>query len=261
MITSSHTVLFKDISEEFDGDLSIQLADQNESWNTNIESQGEDGSVNIKSEFKIGEIATLAVTLLNNELPYTVTPLLGTTVYYNYVLTDESETLNFLESDEATLSKQPEGDVAFEWQLTDPGNVSISLDGKTVKLNKNVFGILKATYKTRIYLWRMTYTGDEAEIPVLLSQYGKTASCTVKYLSFEIEETGLYNIKIIDHCSNEPVPGAAFTFQGKSFITNDDGKAYIGELKKGVYGIGKITKEGYIDSDIDPLENEDFEVT
>lgn len=84
----------------------------------------------------------------------------------------------------------------------------------------------------------------------------------MKYSGIEIEETGFYNIKIVDHCTDEPVQGAAFTFQGKSFITDADGKAYIGELKKGiVYPIGKITREGYIDSDIDPLDNEEFEIT
>jgi len=249
-------------AEEYDGDLSIQLADQKASWNTNIESENEDGSVTIKDSFASGDTATLALTLINGEIPYTVKPLVGNAVYFNYIITDVSETLTFTETDEATLSKYPEGNLtSSEWQLTDPGNVSISLNQKTVKLNQTVFGILNVTYKTKIWLWRMVYEGEEAEIPVLLSQYGKNTSCTVKYSGIETEEPGLYNIKIIDHCTKEAVQGAAFTFQGKSFVTDKDGKAFVGELGKGYYKIGKIIKEGYIDSDIDPLSNEDFEIT
>lgn len=159
----------------------------------------------------------------------------------------------------------------------------------TIELNERFVGVLKVTYTSYKYHHKLKnvtkpsgypedfvtpdmdeQTAKDPGFPVVVVAHpvamdgwdDHIASATVIYKMGEgVDEPKPYKVKIINDCTDEPVPGAVFEFQGNVYSTNQNGEVWIGELTPGSYSLGVITKDGYFDSDKDSLSNEGFTIS
>jgi len=173
---------------------------------------------------------------------------LATNVPYEF-----EEQLIFPETKEAYLRHIPNGAIEWEWIGNDPG-VSPVFDGRTVTLSEGVVGILKCTY-TSLGVRLGLRSGSAIDILVVVTQEDNKGYCSVTFEDAEDGETVIYDIKVLDYCTDEPVENATVTLNGEiKGVTSPAGILRLGELVKGEHSL-KIEKTGYQSSDVDKLNN------
>jgi hypothetical protein len=180
----------------------------------------------------------------------------------NYQYPINGEELIFAMEDEKTLQYLPYSQVTWYWLGDSPG-VSVTFDGDKVKLSSPAVGKLVCSYTTLGDQWkldRVTFDGDVVVVARPLPD-GDGAYVDTEWESAEEEEgEKLYDMKVIDYCTGDPVPGVAVTIDSTSYgLTDDNGIVYIGKLTPGSHPL-VMTKDGYIASASDKLNNDSIEV-
>jgi len=207
----------------------------------------------------------------------TVTVSEGDTLFYeNKMKTFIGETLSFPGENTANTSKPINSILKYSWwgQWGEPGPLKYMQN--VVSLLKKWFGVIKITYDSPEY----TFTLDNVKEPVgydtkndpghpvlIVAEYGgkKTATTVLFYLSEEEveeeEDPTPWYFKVVNNCTKEPVgAGAVITFKGDEYVTDADGRAFVGKLAKGTHAIDLIQKEDFLDSTEDFIQNEEFEI-
>jgi len=251
-----------DDADGTDGIIRIGLWGEEHPDNKNID----DGE--FRSSFSYGDTAALAVSA-DFSKPYGVESLIGTLQYVGAYDMDASEHVTFLYEKEKELSKFPSAIVSMEWELLKSPEEPplLSANGKKISIPEKAFGTVNVSYVYKIHVWYLTVSKAQAEqkdsvsVPVLAMQSGGAAdSVNVEYADDLGGDAQAYDFLVINDCTEDPVPGASFIFQGKDLVTGDDGRVYAGVLNHGTYQLGIIKATGYLDSDKDTLDNEKFTI-
>ena len=176
----------------------------------------------------------------------------------NYQYPIVSEELIFALEDEKTLQYEPYSNVTYSWLGSSPG-VSVTFEGDKVKLSSRAVGKLICSYTTIGDRWKLsgvTFDGDVVVVARPLPDGDGAYVDTDWETVTEEEGEKLYDLKVIDYCTGDPVPGVAVTIAGQSYgVTDSDGVVYVGQLAAGSHSL-VMTKDGYIPSASDKLNND-----
>jgi hypothetical protein len=171
------------------------------------------------------------------------------------------EDVVFANTATASLTGNPDGAVSWEWigGVTPRGATPI-FNGVNIDVRQRVIGLLRCTYNILGDRWEVTnYTPEEVAVVAHIPNYPDSA-----YLTITFEEdpgtTGetydAYDLKVVDYCTDLPVPGVSINFDGSDIgVTGSDGKIFLGALAPDTYPL-VMTKAGYLDSNIDRLHND-----
>lgn len=222
-----------------------------------------------KTTFAPGEAAYLKVLASSDEsyaLHISATGVIsrsGSDIPYSI-----SEDLNFAMASTVTLSHKPRvGSMNWDWLGKDPG-YSPLFDGKQVSVPDDVVAVLRCDYQTFGDRWKLSIPAstlslegvDSMTVLVVAVQGNSQASCTVTYESAETSPIPI-DLKVSDFCSEEVVEEVRVYLDGESKgTTNSNGRIYLGMLVPGTAYSLLMTKDGYVDSDLDILYNDSFTV-
>lgn len=180
---------------------------------------------------------------------------------------DITDDIVFSRQDEQTLNHPPSVTIdtsKYKWLGNTPRDadgkkVNVTFDGMKIKLSFAVTGILRCVYKTKWDQWEINQY-DEAEIVVVsyIPNSNAIAYLTVSFVYGPDDTPGpeAYEIQVLDYCTDDPIEGAAVTFDGELIgYTDENGLLFLGPLYAGTYPLS-MTKDGYIDSASDKLHND-----
>jgi hypothetical protein len=176
-----------------------------------------------------------------------------------------SEDLMFRLSRAESLQHLPMGQVDNQWIGKDGGSPLFS--GKAVTIPEPKVAILRCEYKSIGDRLKLVVTHPDMgihatmEVLVVVSRNGAAlTSITVTYENGELIFVPV-ELLVSDFCSDEQVDGVEVFLDGFSIgYTNAEGKIYLGELMQGSQHTLKMIRTGYVDSDIDILQNDEFTV-
>lgn len=178
------------------------------------------------------------------------------------ILFDVVESIEFANESEAQLSYSPQSEPKWKWIGSGGYDGSVKFSGKTVMLTKPAVAIMEVTYKASGDRLALVCTKLVNVVAVVI-QDGETESITVDFTSEEEApaEKESYSLEILNLCSGLAVSDAAVYLDG-TFIGSSNAKGIIdlGLLEKKSRHTLKIVKEGFVDSDKDPLDNDEFTV-
>lgn len=218
-----------------------------------------------KSSFAPGEAAYLKLlpTMKNYDL-YSSTGTIKTSA--KRIAYEISEDISFTMSKSAALQYFPSGSVSWEWIGNAPESPLFT--GKTVTIGSPAVAILRCTYNVLGDRLKLTVNQaemgdyDEIDVTVVAVSGESQASATVSYGG----EAGVphpVDLEVSSFCREEEVvEGVEVFIDGESKgTTNSNGLIYIGDLVPGsVHQLKMINKDGFKDSDRDPLYNDEFTV-
>lgn len=227
-----------------------------------------------KSSFAPNESAYLKLIRSSNEA-YQLFVTAGkiSTVIRN-TLYPVSETVIFAASSLEDLNYIPIKNVTWDWIGRSPGTPLFSGKGVKIESPSNVskdsfvpIGVLQCSYNVNGDCLKLTVLDsdmsevDKMDVLVIAIQ-GENKAYT--QVSFDKGTGGApipINLLVKDFCSDANVVDVDVYLDG-SFIgkTNGNGKIYLGDLVPNTIHDLKMTKSGYIDSDLDVLYNDSFTV-
>jgi len=257
MASTSTTVNFALTDDADSGDISLDDA-----YNRSFYELGE---TETKTVFAPEEIAFLKIIPGAASLPYVLGSNLGTLSLANSdVLFDFEEEIHFIISSIETLSHLPDGDVTYSWIGNDGGTPLFS--GSLITITSDVIGILMCSYKTygdRLKLSNAVSDEDEYDV-LCVASYGddNNISTTVGFSNDEVPTEVSLEVRVIDMCTGDPIPGATVLVEGfSSGITDEDGLFNPGGkiLTGSSYDI-LVSAPDYVTSDIDFIKNDSFTV-
>lgn len=217
-----------------------------------------------KTEFDSGETVYLLCYAENSE-PYLVTSSAGSTriVTTDITVDVEDEIVAFANSDSGSLAYPPllARSMSYEW-IGDNGGVPI-FEGSNITLPEAITGILQCTYKTLVDRISLVWVGEGTVLVAVIQTIDEeqyTASQQVVYTELDLTPVP-YDLEIKDFCDDEIVEGVEVLLDGVSIgTTNASGIIYLGELVPGSTHDLKMIKTGFLDSDLDKLNNDSFTV-
>jgi hypothetical protein len=183
----------------------------------------------------------------------------------------EDEYVTFAGTSEEYLSYLPVEGVTYSWVGNDAGAPSFS--GRKVILPEESVAVLKCSYTTlgdRISI----LFDEEGQVVIVVTEGDSKANITVDFVGADEDEVEdgvvpiAYRLKVTDYCSGSIISeatvtitttGAAITgeiLQGGS--TDADGEVYLGMLIPGRRYDLQISSDGYLDSELDQLNNDYF---
>lgn len=225
--------------------------------------------VESKTRFAPGETAYLKLISSSDE-SYTIDCSYGTprrqATNIPYSVT---ENLTFAKETQATLSHLPMNTVTWDWIGNDGGTPLFT--NRLVEISEEDVAVLHCEYQTlgdRLRLVvsnsQMTSCGyDEISVLVHVTQGEETTSTSVTYSTAEGGGAPVpVELKVADFCDKETMlEDVAVYIDGvNKGQTNSNGVLYIGEYVPGTTHTLHMTKDGYRDSDADPLSNDSFMV-
>ena len=176
-----------------------------------------------------------------------------------------NEDVSFRLSSSEQLQQVPYGHVNWQWIGKD-GGMPLFL-GKTITIPAPKIGVLKCDYKSLGDRLKLVVTqadmGNLNSMDVLVVVYkdgNVLASTTVTYENDVVLPVSI-ELSVADFCSDETIENVEVFLDG-NFIgrTNNEGKISLGNLIPGQKYQLKMVKEGYTDSDLDVLHNDEFTV-
>lgn len=183
-----------------------------------------------------------------------------------------SESLSFALDTEKTLAYYPNyKGASFVWvgkapkQEQHPSkDVNVNIVGKAVTLSEPAVGVLLCTYVALGDRWRVSDIVDEGDVVVvaLPTEGSSPASCTIPWVAAVAvtPSAHLYDLKVIDYCTDDPLEGVNVTIDGQAYgQTDENGLIYVGNLPVGTLPL-VMTKTGYINSVNDKLNNDAIEI-
>lgn len=228
-----------------------------------------------KSSFIPGEAAYLRLFSMP-DTPYYLHSSAGSlSVVAREVPYPQEENIVFSWEAERDLSFVPDSSVDWKWMGRSAGNplfagTKITLPEIEVEdgaPEQKPVGVLNCKYtvmgdRLKLFVPASAMSGFESiEVNVVAVQGQNVASLTVAY------STGLYgepvpvDLSVSDFCSNEHVWDVMVFIDGEYMgKTNANGTIYLGMMAPGSIHQLKMTREGYIDSDLDVLHNDSFTV-
>lgn len=159
----------------------------------------------------------------------------------------------------------PYGHVNWQWIGKDGGKPLFM--GRTITISAPKIGVLKCDYKSIGDRLKLVVTqadmGNLNSMDVLVVVYKSgnvMASTTVNYENDVVLPVSI-ELSVADFCSDETIENVEVFLDG-NFIgrTNIEGKISLGNLIPGQKYQLKMIKEGYTDSDLDLLHNDEFTV-
>ncbi len=161
--------------------------------------------------------------------------------------------------------------VSWHWvggyRVTDDkgGALRVSIDNWGITLNREVSGIMHVSYTAPYFIYEIhcSRTGKilveaEQDHPKYGMMYGSTT------VDFDAESTlkDCY-VTVKDACTQAPIPGAHIGVAGGvgSATTDDNGRAYIGQLHTGRNYNIIVSADGYQSSDEDRLHNDSIQIS
>lgn len=181
-----------------------------------------------------------------------------------------SEDVVFPATKYGELDHAPNGGVDWVWMGKNAGDPLFN--GRNIRLNLRYegavpVGILRCEYETKGDRLKLRVESDDMgdfdvmDVLVVVVQ-GENIEYT--QVTYDTEEGGdpiPVNLLVKDFCSDDNVDEVEVYLDG-SYVgkTNMDGKIYLGELVPRSLHDLKMTKSGYIDSDLDVLHNDSFTV-
>ena len=175
------------------------------------------------------------------------------------------EDVTFRLSSSEQLQQVPYGPVKWQWIGKDGGTPLFM--GRTITISARKIGVLKCEYKSlgdRLKLFvNQADMGNLNSMDVLVVVYkdgNVLASTTVTYENDVVLPVPV-ELSVADFCSDETIENVEVFLDG-NFIgrTNNDGKIALGNLIPGQKYQLKMLREGYTDSDLDVLHNDEFTV-
>ena len=170
-----------------------------------------------------------------------------------------TETIEFRNSNLATLSYLPAGAVVATWIGTDRG--SQSFNGKKVTVPSAVVGVLSCNYTT-LYD-KICAPCSVSEILICATQLTTTTckSITCATTTAPPSTPVAYEMVVKDYCSDEVIPAVTVFLDGLNLGETDaQGVISLGALIPGSTHTLRMTKDGYTASDADNLSNDSFVV-
>jgi len=219
-----------------------------------------------KSQFLPGETAYLKVIASHQHKPMTLHSSMGSVRFsQSGVLFNVTEEIQFTYTDSGTLRHLPYGGISYRWIGKSAGTPKF--EGKKVSLSSPGVGVLECTYKVsgrRATLTVSSVPGDESvSVLVVVVQDEKTANTSVTYSGDDSEEAEPVpvTLRVRDFCSDDSLDNVLVYVNGVfKGATTIEGTLYIGLLRSGSVHDLLMTKEGYIDSNLDVLYNDSFTV-
>lgn len=182
----------------------------------------------------------------------------------------KSEDIAFPATRTESLANIPLKSVTWAWMGKAPGEPLFSRRNIRLSLASDDIvpvGILRCEYEVNGDRLNLKVTADdmggwdEMEVLVVAIQGERKATTRVKY------DTGLggdpvpINLLVKDFCSDEKIVDVDVYLDGEYVgQTNGTGKIYLGMLVPSSVHNLKMTKTGYVDSDLDVLHNDSFTV-
>lgn len=219
-----------------------------------------------KTTFAPGEAAYFKLIRSSSEA-YTLYSSMGSlTRAASQIAYDVSENIIFELTRYASLSHFPRENVTWQWLGTNAG-IPV-FNGRMAKISQAAVAVLKCSYQSTGDRLKLIVTsnnmGDlaEAEVAVVVLQGTKKVSATVTYTDEAGEGDPVpLDLSVKDFCSGESVGEVEVFLDGSSIgFTNANGRIYLGMLSPGSVHQLKMTRAGYIDSDLDVLHNDSFTV-
>lgn len=156
------------------------------------------------------------------------------------------------------------GETTYNFTESDP-KPCIVID-RTIRVQKlepgqTIIGIADITYKVKTRLYGLE-GGKEKVILGFQNRAGGTATTTI---TFEQDDAAYKNVVITvkDFCSGDTLSGVAVTLNNDPLLTgttNASGEVEFQNLRKNQNYSIKMTKDGYMDSDKDELQNDSFTI-
>lgn len=185
-----------------------------------------------------------------------------------------NDTVYFIDETEAILTYKPEGGVSYQWVGSQPKNIdgvplNPIFDENIVKMSEEVVGILQCSYIFVADQWKLVSDVEGEVLVVALQEVDEDkaiGSTIVEFIPSELlEEEGVlvdYDLELRDFCNNDVISNAAVELDGVPIgTTNVNGLISLGQLQVGQTYALKVTRSGYIDSDLDDLLNDEFTIT
>lgn len=190
------------------------------------------------------------------------------------VLYPMSENVIFAATRQGNLTYIPIQSVTWAWMGKSPGNPLFSRRSIRIEIPSGTpadefipVGVLQCEYNTNGDRLKLTVTSsdlvgfDTMDVLVVAIQGENKATTTISY------DTGLggepvpINLLVKDFCSDEKVNDVDVYLDGVYVgETNGNGKIYLGMMVPNTIHQLKMTRSGYIDSDLDVLHNDSFTV-
>jgi hypothetical protein len=166
------------------------------------------------------------------------------------------EDVEFDWSKEEQLYYLPDGAVTWEWLGTPVGRDPV-FDGTFIRTSAEVLGILRCTYTTLVDQYGLK---SDEEIPIMVFAYqGVLRDFLTVNFAGDGEDRKQYEVRVLDYCTGDPVPGATVYVNGVSYgQTANDGRVQVGTYTTGSENTLRIVKSGYLDSDNDSIRNDSF---
>lgn len=214
-----------------------------------------------KSTFIAGEKAYLRL-FRGAEDPYVVESSGGITQIEatNVPLNVTEEYLIFANVKEATLQYKPYGAVSYSWVGRNGGNPVFN--GKLVLLAVEAIAVLKCSYTTLFD--RLSVKFDEAGPVIVFVLQAATNASTYLVVTFGagvLTEPVPYSLEVKDFCSDTLLAGVTVYLDGAMIGQTDvNGVVQLGALTPGRTYQVRMQKDGFVDSNMDKLNNDSFTV-
>jgi len=259
LMTADVTVSFG-VSARPEEDLSISLDEKK---------NREYYAVENKTSFFPNEVAFLKVISSSSEPFQLYTSLGSARISQNNVFYEFIENVSFELSKEGKLQHTPHSTVNYKW-LSRPGTGLSFVDNK-IFLSQKAVALLQCEYRTIGTRVSLNVSESqiseemkiEEQIPVIVVvvQGNRVAYIAVNYEGEGVSNPIPVHLRILDFCS-DLVIGDVDVYVDEKFVgkTNSQGTLYLGMMYPETVHTLLMTKEGYVNSDLDVLYNDSFTV-
>jgi len=96
-----------------------------------------------------------------------------------------SKNISFVHSDQGTLAQAPYDEFSYEWQNRERPEPAISVLGRSLTLNREVFNVLQVKYSSKKDTYILNNVKEPTEVVVYASMGEVSASLTVRFGTIE----------------------------------------------------------------------------
>jgi len=221
-----------------------------------------------KNSFALGETAYLKIFSKGEDALNIFSSIGNVQIVQGTFSYSIEEDISFTRDNTGSLSYVPIGSVSYTW--FGRGIINPVFVGREILLQENpeaedakkFLGIMRCTYSTvgKRATLNVSSLDEEVGVLVAVERGADLASATINYEA-DLSNPIPISLRVSDFCSDLPVDVVSVYVDGNfKGWTNIEGILYIGELRPGTMHTLKMTREGYVDSDLDILYNDSFTV-